>query len=116
VAHRILGHESAESAVGSGTATVDYGNGRVLVLNFEPFSATLLNNNSAPVVVVNGQNLFHFEYHRSRKGEVALAAAAASNEDTHMGKKVVGYWEDGATAHVAVWCFRHAALSRSTPN
>eukprot|EP00617_Octactis_speculum_P024935 CAMPEP_0185770024 /NCGR_PEP_ID=MMETSP1174-20130828/57134_1 /TAXON_ID=35687 /ORGANISM="Dictyocha speculum, Strain CCMP1381" /LENGTH=931 /DNA_ID=CAMNT_0028455309 /DNA_START=42 /DNA_END=2837 /DNA_ORIENTATION=+ len=72
---------------------LEFGEGRALVLEYEPFSVTLLIDGEASAVV-NGRGLFHFEYHRSREGEPSLAAPT-DDEDRHKGKKIVGYWEDG---------------------
>ena len=74
--------------------------GHVLVLSYAPFTATLYLDGEA-AVVVNGDNKMFFEYHRSRQGAPALGHGA-DNEvtDKHQGKKIVGYWEDGASLNV----------------
>jgi hypothetical protein len=69
----------------------------MLVINFDPFGATLFVDDVA-AVVVNGHGQFHFEYHRSRQGAPSLASPGESNVDKHKGKKIVGYWEDGQWA------------------
>eukprot|EP00613_Pedinella_sp_CCMP2098_P070138 CAMPEP_0171921638 /NCGR_PEP_ID=MMETSP0993-20121228/20470_1 /TAXON_ID=483369 /ORGANISM="non described non described, Strain CCMP2098" /LENGTH=937 /DNA_ID=CAMNT_0012559095 /DNA_START=98 /DNA_END=2911 /DNA_ORIENTATION=+ len=86
VSHEIFKDENA--------ARVKYADGHELVINFDPFSATLFANGTA-TVTANGQNQFYFEYHRSRQGTPALAAPTGGDEDKHKGKKIVGYWEDG---------------------
>ena len=86
VSHEIFNGENA--------ARVKYADGHELVINFDPFSATLFANGKA-TVTANGQNQFYFEYHRSRQGTPALAAPTGGDEDKHKGKKIVGYWEDG---------------------
>ena len=68
--------------------------GYVLIVNYEPFSATLMINGEAQVEV-NGGGLFHFEYHRSREGAPALASSSQEDAADKHEKKIVGYWEDG---------------------
>jgi alpha 1,3-glucosidase len=77
--------------------SIEYLAGHVLELTMSPFQATL-SVEGKPMIVVNGQNMFHFEHQRSRDGEVAAPTAGISppsDEDKHGGKKIVGYWEDG---------------------
>ena len=69
-------------------------------MSYSPFTATLYLDGEA-AVVVNGDNKMFFEYHRSRQGAPALGHGA-DNEvtDKHQGKKIVGYWEYGASLNV----------------
>ena len=67
----------------------------MLAITFSPFTATLLVDGKAEVVL-NAENKFYFEYHRTREGKPELAAAEeGESDDPHKGKKIVGYWEDG---------------------
>lgn len=89
----------------AGTLSIAYDMDRSLLINMEPFDATVLVKGQ-PVVGINRNKLLHLEAYRQKKAakeeegsgtvsDAAGDAGAAGEEDRHKGKKVVGYWEDG---------------------
>lgn len=75
----------------------------LLVVRLEPFTLSLYREATlelGPIMVINGQDMMHFEVRRSKDQQTDKAADEIPVEDQKKAenepeKEIVGYWEDG---------------------